>query len=214
MPRPAQGDWGAEIRSFLERDPSLPCLGDTVLARLELYLKEVTRWGEKVDLVAPRSLEELLDLSLSDALILARAGVTPGHIIDVGSGGGAPGVPLAILLDSEAGGFRFTFVEPRDKRVAFLRSIVAQLGFGSAEVLRARSDALPNDCADVSLARATLPPAEWVREGLRLAPVTWLFLAREAPPVGLDAALDHDETYSWPSTGKERRLVRYRRLSV
>lgn len=181
-----------------------------------LYLQEVLRWGVRVDLIAPSSLEEFIDLSLADAALIARAELLRApsaavrHVMDVGSGGGAPGIPLAILLAATGRPYRFTFVEPRDKRVAFLRSVVGQLGLRSSEVLRTRSDQLPAHGADVALARATLPPSEWMVEGARLAHEVWVLVAKEAAPEAPEGwALVEDHTYLWPGTGRHRRALYY-----
>jgi 16S rRNA G527 N7-methylase RsmG len=190
---------------------------EKALPGLVLYLEEVVRWGARVDLIAPSSLGEFLDLSLADAAVLARHellgdGSQRSHWVDVGSGGGAPGIPLGILLRASAHLARLTLVEPRDKRVSFLRTLVGRLEMAEAEVLRSRSDTLESNFADVAVARATLPPPEWVLEGGRLAPRVWVLLAQgEAPPSPPGFRLDADISYVWPSTGRQRRALRYGR---
>jgi len=186
------------------------------LARIAEYLDHLVRWNQKTDLTAARSAEELVDLSLADALVLASHG-TPGSgagrgaagvqtWVDVGSGAGAPGLVLALLCPS----LTVTLVEPRDKRVAFLRSVAGSLSISNVSVVRGRSDSLSPHAWDVAVARATLPPPDWLREGVRLSRrAVWVLLARDEPPALDGVRVDVDQRYEWPLTGSGRRAVRY-----
>ncbi len=185
-----------------------------VQARLGRYLSLVVEWGARMDLTAARSTEELVDLSLADAAVIAReelaCGACPERWVDVGTGGGAPGIPLLLLLGDRVPLLSGTLVEPRTKRVAFLRSCVGELGLERVDVLRARSEVLPPRSAGAAVARATLPPPEWLEEGARLATdAVWLLLAREAPPSRAGWVVERDVSYRWPLTGAERRALRY-----
>ena len=106
-------------------------------------------------------------------------------IIDVGSGGGSPGIPLAIET-----GLAVTLLEARAPKAAFLRRTAAGLGL-PVEVLHARSETLAcgrgRDAWDVAVARALAPPAAAVELCLPLvrpggALVLWL-AARELAAV-------------------------------
>jgi 16S rRNA (guanine527-N7)-methyltransferase len=183
-------------------------------ARLGRYLSLVVDWGARMDLTAARSTDELIDLSLADAAVIAReelrSGTCPERWVDVGTGGGAPGIPLLILLSAGMPSVAGTLVEPRTKRVAFLRSCVGELGLDRVDVLRARSEVLPARSAGAAVARATLPPPEWLQEGTRLAThAVWVLLAREAPPSQAGWVVERDVSYRWPLTGAERRALRY-----
>jgi 16S rRNA (guanine527-N7)-methyltransferase len=178
------------------------------MTRLVVYLDAVATWGRRVDLTAARSAEELVDLSLADAAVLARDEPRPARstqVVDVGSGAGAPGLVLAILRPD----LRINLVEPREKRVAFLRSVIGQLGL-AVVVHRSRSQELPAKRFDLAISRATLPPAEWLLEGARLARSgVWVLLAQgEAPKAeGTHASLDR--RYRLPFTGASRRALRF-----
>ena len=97
-------------------------------------------------------------LHVEDALsalpaIVARA---PGSLVDVGTGGGSPGIPLAIET-----GIPTVLLESRDRKAEFLRSVVAELGL-SCEVVAQRSEEFGRgrgrEAFDVALARALAPP--------------------------------------------------------
>ena len=165
-------------------------------------------WNQKLDLTAARDPDELVDLVLADAAFVAHHhGQTAGaRWVDVGSGSGAPGVPLALLLPRE----QFTLVEPKTKRVAFLRTLLGTLGRADVRVERARADRLGEQSYDLAISRATLPPDAWLAEGTRLATgAVWLLLAQGAPPSCDGWCADLDATYAWPLTRASRRAIRY-----
>lgn len=174
------------------------------LERLSQYLTLVDTWNARQDLTAARNTDELVDLFVADAAVLAAADPRANGWVDVGSGAGAPGLPLAILRPE----LRLTLVEPRTKRVAFLRTVVGTLDL-AVEVRRSRSEELPAASFDVAVARATLQPEEWLPEGGRLArEAVWLLLAQAEPPTHPGWRADIDIVYRWPLTGAERRAVR------
>lgn len=172
---------------------------------LVTYLDEVAMWNKRTDLTAARSAAELVDLTVADAMQLAQRAEPDMRWVDVGSGAGAPAIPLAILT-----GVDITLVEPNGKRVAFLRSAIGRLGLKGARVQRGRSDALESGAWDVAVSRATLAPPEWLAEGTRLATEqVWVLVARAEPPTRVGWQLSDDVVYRWPLSGAERRMLRY-----
>jgi 16S rRNA (guanine527-N7)-methyltransferase len=192
-------------------------LEPTQRADLDLYLAELRSWGARLDLVAPRDAAEFLDLAIWDAAVLAReealCGEASDRVVDVGSGGGAPGIPLAIFLSALRGGGRLTLVEPRAKRVTFLRTVTAQLSSTRIDVVKGRSEELDDASFDVAVSRATLGPAAWLDEGGRLATkAVWVLLAKSEAPVGGSLSVGADIDYEWPLVAHRRRALRYVRV--
>jgi 16S rRNA (guanine527-N7)-methyltransferase len=170
----------------------------------------VASWNARIDLTAARSDDELCDLMLADAAVLARHLPTGSHVVDVGSGAGAPGLGVALLRPD----LRLTLVEPLQKRVAFLRTVIGSVPLEGArpEVVRGRGEDLVGRVPfAVATSRATLAPAAWLELGAKLAPSgdVWVLLAREQPPTTTGRAIADDLRYVWPLTGAERRVVRY-----
>jgi 16S rRNA (guanine527-N7)-methyltransferase len=95
--------------------------------------------------------------SLSLIPCLSKEGVM--HVVDVGSGGGLPGIPLAITMPETT----FTLVESTKKKALFLSDVVEQLGLDNVTVVaeRAETIATPDggfrDIADAVIARAVGP---------------------------------------------------------
>lgn len=184
---------------------ALPSVAPSVVRQLVAYCDLAVTWNQRVDLTAARSPDELVDLLLADALAIAaaRASSKDERWLDVGSGVGAPGIPLALLLP-----IKMTLVEPREKRVAFLRTAVGSLSRPDIAVSRTRSDVFPNASCEVAVSRATLPPQEWLTEGTRLATYSvWLLLAKAGLPELGGRQVLTDIRYQWPLTGAERRAV-------
>ena len=199
--RPASG-----FRPLVERALGPEMSSAPWLEGLGLYLDEIVVWNQKIDLTAARTPEELVDLTVADAAVIAAASKNEGTWIDVGSGAGAPGLVLAMML----GTVKMTLVEPRDRRVAFLRSTIGKLRLSGTSVERGRSDRLPGAAWDTAVSRATLPPPTWLREGARIArSAVWVLLAKEEPPTLEGWRPEADIRYEWPLTGASRRAVRY-----
>ncbi|MET0789886.1 MAG: RsmG family class I SAM-dependent methyltransferase [Polyangiaceae bacterium] len=183
----------------------LASVAPEVVSRLCAYCELVVTWNQRVDLTAARSADELVDLLLADALAICSANPAPKgeRWFDVGSGVGAPGIPLALLAP-----MNMSLIEPRTKRVAFLRTAVGSLQRADIAVHRCRSDEFGAASCEVAVARATLPPPEWLIEGSRLATHgVWLLLAKASLPDLFGRKIRADIRYTWPLTGAERRAV-------
>jgi len=189
-------------------------LSQEATTRIVAWLDLLATWNAKVDLTAARSVEELVDLMLADAFVLARHEKPGKNVLDVGSGAGGPGLALYLARPDLA----LTLVEPLQKRVSFLRTVAGNLGSsdkgGSLRVVRARADDLVRAGATfaTAISRATLPPEEWLRLGAQLVTPEggmWALLAREPPPRLSGWEVQIDERYRWPLTGAERRAIRY-----
>jgi 16S rRNA (guanine527-N7)-methyltransferase len=171
------------------------------------WLGDVSCWNRKLDLTAARNDDELVDLMLADAAVLAAHLASDRSVVDVGSGAGAPGMPLALLRPD----LQLTLVEPMQKRAALLRMTVGKQRLSNLRVEQRHGDELSGPF-DVAISRATLPPPRWLALGARLAPdgEVWVLLAREPCPElqGWERVEEH--AYRWPLTGAERRLACYR----
>jgi 16S rRNA (guanine527-N7)-methyltransferase len=201
--------WEPRIARALEAlRPHAPDLdrASDVLEKLGQLLDRVVEWNARSDLTAARDPDELVDLFLADAVILAGARTSRDgqSWVDVGTGAGAPGLVLALVRPD----LSLLLVEPKAKRVAFLRLAASELGAKNVRVERARGEDLASSVCDVAVSRATLPPERWATLGAKLArDALWLLLAKADPPELEGWALVEDIRYQWPLTGSERRAV-------
>lgn len=172
------------------------------------WLDLLGQWNARIDLTAARGPDELHDLMIADAAVLAARIPEGVRVVDVGSGAGAPGLALAILRPD----LKVTLVEPLKKRVAFLRTVIGSLDRRDVELVGERVEsvvAARGVSWDVAISRATLAPAEWIPVGLSLAPSVWVLLAKDEPPVTAAARAVEEHPYAWPLTKASRRAVRY-----
>ena len=203
--------WFPLLERLLAGFPSEEALPAGFVDQAARYLDLVVSWNARMDLTAAKSAEELVDLSFADAAAIFACGALrePTRWLDVGSGGGAPGIPLTIFAPHVP----MTLLEPMQKRVAFLRTVVGTLGT-ETNVLRGRVEDLPDRAAGVAISRATLAPDDWLAEGTRIATdEVWILLAREAPPeaLGLGWVPCRNLSFEWPLTKKMRRATAFRR---
>ena len=142
---------------------------------LEKYIAEVERWNPRFGLVKYDGRQELIVKHVLDSLsawrALREAASGSGSILDVGSGAGFPGIPLAIALPDIA----FTLLERMARRAAFLETCAILLGLSKVKVTQ--SDlAEMNGEFDVVTCRAVAPLARLL-EDLGHSAIRWRMIA-------------------------------------
>jgi 16S rRNA (guanine527-N7)-methyltransferase len=154
MPTPESAVSSAELRRRLAAI-GMPVAAEQSAA-LAAFVELLLKWNKVYNLTGVRGADEVVDRHLVESFAL-RSLLKGTHVADVGSGGGLPGVPLAIVEPER----RFTLIESRAKRVRFLRHVVAELELKNTEVAHGRAEDLPvTQPFDTVLARAVAPPAE------------------------------------------------------
>lgn len=175
----------------------------------------VRTWNARLDLTAARGERALAEVLFADAIVMQdRALVAEGaSVLDVGSGAGAPALPLALLRED----VRVALLEPLRKRIAFLRTAIGTLDVAArVRAIEGRIDpraprAPDEHAVDVASARATFAPEEWLPIGLALAPACLVFTAGDPPPAPAGARLAARADYTLPWSAAPRTLTRYER---
>src|SRR4051812_4223477 len=145
---------------------------DAQVSALSSYAESLLRWNARINLTAARTIDVLVREHFPDAFALARELTEPARAIDVGSGGGLPALPLALLRPR----LPLELCEPIAKKVAFLRTAIRELGLGDrASVRVGRGEAVAREidgdrspAFDVAFSRATMAPQKWLALGARL----------------------------------------------
>lgn len=134
-----------------------------LLAQFEGYLELLIRFNSKMNLIGPMSPTDIIDQLICDSLILAKAADINGRIIDIGSGAGFPGIPLAILANNLCSETAITLVEPRKKRSQFLSIVKARLNLDNLHILAERIEDTQVERFDLVCSKAFQPPTEWLQ---------------------------------------------------
>lgn len=122
--------------------------------RLQVYEALIRKWNPKINLVAPSTLEFLSDRHINDSLqICSHISEITQTIADLGSGGGLPGIVIAIYNLQAAPQRTTVLVESDARKCAFLRTCIRELSL-NARVETARIETLEPISADVITARA------------------------------------------------------------
>ena len=106
---------------------------EPLASRLLAYYQLLSRWNRKINLTALSDPAEAVDRLLLEPVAAAAHLPSDVDLIDLGSGGGSPAVPLALALGSP----RLVMVESRVRKAAFLREVLREVGVqGSVETAR------------------------------------------------------------------------------
>jgi 16S rRNA (guanine527-N7)-methyltransferase len=95
--------------------------------RLERFVSLFHKWSKAINLVAPSTLSEVWSRHVADSAQIYQLADGPRTWVDIGSGGGFPGIITGIML-AEAGGGWIHLVESNNKKAAFLRNAILETG--------------------------------------------------------------------------------------
>jgi 16S rRNA (guanine527-N7)-methyltransferase len=127
------------------------------MEKLETYVETLARWQPKVNLVANATLPEVWSRHILDSLqLLDAAPITANLWLDLGSGGGFPGLPCAISANDYGVSARFELVESDTRKCAFLQEVARQTRT-DVIIHNTRIEALQPAQADIVSARALAP---------------------------------------------------------
>jgi 16S rRNA (guanine527-N7)-methyltransferase len=135
--------------------------------RLLQYLALLQKWNRVYNLTAVRETHRMVSEHLLDSLAVAPY-IGENTILDVGSGAGLPGIPLAVALPAA----RLTVLDSNHKKAAFLQQAVTELKLGNVAVVRERVENWrPATRFDVVISRAFSDLGEFVAlAGRHIAP--------------------------------------------
>jgi 16S rRNA (guanine527-N7)-methyltransferase len=130
--------------------PGRPHGSDEKFATL---LAELGRWNKKVNLTAIRDADEMITAHLLDSLV-ALPLLHGGRVLDVGTGAGFPGLPLAICDPQR----EFVLLDGNNKKIMFVQHATSLLQLGNVTAIKARTeDYAPDERFDTVIARAVGP---------------------------------------------------------
>lgn len=103
------------------------------LERLKQYVALLHRWNKTYNLTAIRDPRQIVSLHIFDSLAVAPY-IEGENCLDVGSGGGLPGIPLAIMQPQRS----FTLLDTNGKKTRFMQQAVIELGLKNVNIVHSR----------------------------------------------------------------------------
>lgn len=114
-------------------------LGEKQAASILIYINLLLKWNARMNLTAVRDPRQIVQRHFGESFFAARKLLAPAdaiRIIDVGSGAGFPGLPIAMYAPQS----EVTLIESQSKKAAFLNEVVRSLGLKNAHVFSRRAE--------------------------------------------------------------------------
>jgi 16S rRNA (guanine527-N7)-methyltransferase len=152
---------------------------------LERYAERLLAWNRRVNLTAITAPAEVAEKHMLDSLVLLRWLGGARSLLDIGSGAGLPGIPLACARPD----LEVTCCDSVAKKVAFVKAVAVELGLGRVRGVVARASGAPEreglPLAEAVVSRAVADPELWV-------PLGKAYLAPGGVLVGMLGRLDDE----------------------
>ena len=191
-------------------------LNTSVQHQLIDYLQLLVKWNRAYNLTAIRQPEQMVTRHLLDSLVVGPYLQGP-RILDVGTGAGLPGIPLALAYPD----LQFTLLDSNGKKIRFVTQAVAELGLANVDVIQSRIEAFQPECRfDTITARAFASIEELIGQTTRLLVDKGQYLIMkgvypvaevEAMPEGYQVEAVHQ--LKVPALDAERHLLIVRAIS-
>jgi 16S rRNA (guanine527-N7)-methyltransferase len=159
--RPPPGDVAAALAADREAALALIAVSRETLARLDRFVATLLTWQRRINLIAPATVRSIWTRHVADSLQILSLAPSAKVWLDLGSGGGFPGLVIACAL-GETSGARVHLIESNGKKAAFLREAVRVTGT-RAIVHQARIEHMGtqlDESVEIVTARALAPLTE------------------------------------------------------
>ena len=175
------------------------------------YLLLLAKWNQVYNLTAITEPRKMLSHHLLDSLSLMPSLLRANKVLDVGSGAGLPGIPLAIAMPATI----WIMLDSNARKTRFIRQAIAHCGLRNAQVVQSRvQDYHAPDSLDFIVSRAYAPLADFCDSVAHLlTPKTRLLTMKtglkrqEAQQLDTDRFEFEEETLTVPGIGETRSLV-------
>ena len=194
-------------------DPGVVC-PEYVLENLSSYLQLLERWNKAYNLTSVRDPRQMVVRHILDSLAIANYLGDARRLIDVGTGAGLPGIPLALLYPER----EFHLLDSNGKKTRFLFQVKTELGLNNVTVLHRRAQAHEDTQGyDCVISRAFASLNDMVDSCMHLCAVDGRFLAmkgiypeQELAALGTRCQLVAAHKLQVPGLAEERHLIELR----
>ncbi len=211
-------DLNAELRAQLLRGAieMSVTLSESQVEKLLAYVREFEKWNKAYNLSAVRDIHQMIARHLLDSLSVVpwfkgNKNFSAARVIDVGTGGGLPGIPLAIMFPEQ----QFTLLDSNGKKTRFLFHVKTLLGLTNVTVENRRVEEFkPEQKFNVVISRAFASLQDMIdscthlldKDGIFLA-MKGLFPLDELAPIADKIALIESVKLLVAETDGERHLL-------
>ena len=141
-------------------------LADAQFERLQSYIRLLEKWNRQINLISRSDIARLIERHILDSLSALHL-LDTGPVLDVGSGAGLPGIPLAIACED----LEFMLCERMQRRTRFLHQVCMQLPLTNVQVSAEDIDGWPGEGKFKTVVARAVAPADvlWPRIAPHLA---------------------------------------------
>lgn len=185
-------------------------IDDELREKFAVYLTELARWNRAYNLTAVRDMDDMISRHLADSLSI-RPWLHGQRVIDIGSGAGLPGIPLALAEPEKM----FVLLDSKAKKTRFLSHVTRLLAAQNIEVVRSRvEDYAPSAGFDTVTCRALATLADicqlsghLLAKGGRILAMKGRYPQKEIDALAAGWKLLDVHTLEVPGADAERHLV-------
>lgn len=184
------------------------------LRQLGRHVDLLLKWNKSINLTAITDPDEVLEKHVLDSLAVVPV-LPSGSLLDAGAGAGFPGIPVAIVRPE----LEVALVDSVQKKVAFLKNVLAELRLPKARAYAVRLEGNPSreelPRVHAAVARAFAAPADWLHLAQQYVlpggvAICMLGPSDEIPDKVEDLILKQELRYALPYSGAQRRLAIYK----
>lgn len=141
-----------------------PSISEEQLMQYDKLVTLFIEWNEKVNLISRKDIDHLISRHILHSLAIAKAISfdSGARVMDIGTGGGFPGIPLAIFYPE----VKFTLIDSIEKKIKVVKDLVGQLGLQNVTVIRGRAEE-QSILVDYVVSRAVAPMNDLVKWALK-----------------------------------------------
>ncbi len=136
-----------------------PTLTDRQKEQFEALLPLYEEWNAQINVISRKDMEHFYEHHVLHSLAIAKAMpfAPMSEVLDVGTGGGFPGVPLAIMFPDA----RFTLIDSIGKKIKVVNDVIERVGLANAKAMQIRAEQLDGEY-DFVVSRAVTTLGEFV----------------------------------------------------
>ena len=146
-----------EFEKIFQKNNDIIEISEEKMQKFYQYMKILLEWNEKINLTAITEEEEIIKKHFIDSITISKLIKENSTVIDVGTGAGFPGIPLAIIKNIEV-----TLLDSLNKRINFLNEVKEKINIDNVTTIHGRAEEIGQnkkyrDSFDYAVSRAVAP---------------------------------------------------------